>query len=429
MKKILLIWVVLLLLPAGLVSAQTTLIHAGRLIDGRSDTAAEKMTVRVEGNKIVAVEKGFTKAADGEMVVDLSKHTVMPGLMDMHTHLSSQMSRASYSEGFRLNAADYAFKMVNYSEQTLMTGFTTVRDLGDRELLSISLRNAINMGVMKGPRVFTAGKAIATTGGHADPSNGLSMVLSRDPGPKEGVINSPDEARKAVRQRYKEGSDLIKITATGGVLSVASSGQNSQFTKEELDALIVAARDYGFTVAAHAHGTEGMKRAVEAGVDSIEHGTYMDEEIMVMMKEKGTYLVPTLMAGWFVMEKAKEPGYFPPVVANKAAAIGPVMLSNFKKVIDAGVPIAFGTDSGVSPHGDNAQEFVLMVEGGMSPMAAIQSATLSAAKLLRKENELGTIEKGKLADIVAVPGNPLEDIALMKKVNFVMKDGVIYKQH
>ena len=250
---------------------------------------------------------------------------------------------------------------------------------------------------------------MATTGGHADPTNGLRGEFRRDAGPDDGVINSPEEARRAVRRRYKDGADLIKLTATGGVLSLASSGDNPQFTAEELRAVVEAARDYEFTVAVHAHGTEGMKRAVLAGVTSIEHGTYMTDEVMELMKQRGTYLVPTLMAGAFVAEKAKEPGYFPAVVRPKAAAIGPVMQSTFARAYVAGVKIAFGTDSGVSPHGDNAKEFELMVAGGMPPMTAIQSATLEAAKLLRIEDRLGTLEQGKIADLVAVPGqSPIE---------------------
>jgi len=409
------------------VLAETTLIHAGRLIDGKSDEVAEKVTVVVEDHKIVSIEKGYVKAKNGEKVIDLKSHTLMPGLMDMHTHLTGELTRASYFEGFGMNPGDYAFRMVGLSEKTLMAGFTTVRDLGDRHLLSISLRNAISRGQVIGPRVYTAGKAIGTTGGHADPTNGLNSVLRGDPGPKDGVVNSPEDARKAVRQRYKDGSDLIKITATGGVLSMAKNGQNPQFAMDELLAIVETARDYGFTVAAHAHGTEGMKRAVKAGVNSIEHGTYMDDEVMALMKEKGTYLVPTLMAGDFVLKKAEEPGFFSPMIAVKAKAIGPVMKGTFKKAYEAGVKIAFGTDSGVSRHGDNAHEFVLMVEAGMPPMKAIQSATRVASELLGIDDVLGTVEAGKLADLVAVPGNPLDDISVMEAVSFVMKDGKVYK--
>jgi imidazolonepropionase-like amidohydrolase len=250
-----------------------------------------------------------------------------------------------------------------------------------------------------------------------------------DPGPENGVVNGVEDARKAVRQRYKDGADMIKITATGGVLSLAKSGQNPQFTQEELDTIIQTANDYGFHVAAHAHGAEGMKRAVIAGVRSIEHGTFMNEEIMDLMKEHGTYFVPTISAGKFVALKAAEEGYFPAVVRPKAAAVGPQSADTFAKAYKAGVTIAFGTDSGVSPHGDNALEFVYMVEGGMKEMEAIRSATVTTAELLRIEDRLGSIREGKLADIIAVNGNPLEDISLLGQVSFVMKGGQIYRNN
>ena len=249
-----------------------------------------------------------------------------------------------------------------------------------------------------------------------------------DPGPDEGVVNGADDARKAVRQRYKDGADWIKITATGGVLSVAKSGQNPQFTDEELAAIIATASDYGIRVAAHAHGTEGMKRAVLAGVASIEHGTYMSEEVMKLMRQRGTYYVPTIMAGNWVGEKAKIDGFFPELVRPKAAAIGPVIESTFAKAYAAGVPIVFGTDTGVSPHGDNAQEFALMVRNGMPEMEAIHSATSVAASFLGIDKTHGSITAGKQADVIAVPGDPLSDITVMQRVSFVMKGGEIYKQ-
>ena len=240
------------------------------------------------------------------------------------------------------------------------------------------------------------------------------------------MINGPEDARKAVRQRYKDGADLIKLTATGGVLSLAASGDNPQFTDDELLAVVATAKDYNMTVAVHAHGAEGMKRAVLAGVDSIEHGTYMTDEVIELMKERGTFWVPTNMAGEWVAKMAQEPGYFPEIVRPKAAAIGPVIRETFRKAHAAGVKIAFGTDSGVSPHGENAREFELMVAGGMPPMKAIQSATLVAAQLLRIDDKLGTLEEKKLADVIAVKGNPLEDIRAMHDVVFVMKEGVAY---
>lgn len=408
--------------------ADTTIIHAGRMIDGRNDQARLKVSIYVTDGKIERIVDGYSQPTDGQTVVDLTGYTVMPGLMDMHTHLSGQMSRKSYTEKFFMTEAEVALRSSMYAERTLMAGFTTVRDVGDNGVNTVALRKGIDEGWIIGPRIFTSTKSLATTGGHADPTNGLRGEFRRDAGPDDGVINSPEEARRAVRRRYKDGADLIKLTATGGVLSLASSGDNPQFTQEELQAVVEAAQDYNFTVAVHAHGTEGMKRAVLAGVTSIEHGTYMTDEVMELMKERGTYLVPTLMAGVFVAEKAKEPDYFPAVVRPKAAAIGPVMQRTFARAYAADVKIAFGTDSGVSPHGENAKEFQLMVACGMPAMKAIQSATLEAAKLLRIEDRLGTLEPGKIADIVAVPGDPIQDIKLMSEVEFVMKAGKVYRQ-
>jgi imidazolonepropionase-like amidohydrolase len=410
-------------------SVADTLIHAGKAFTGTSSTLLEKVTIVVDGNKIKAIQKGFVEAGEGDEVIDLKGHTVMPGLMDMHVHLSSQHGGPqTYLERFSLNEADYALRGANYAQVTLEAGFTTVRNLGDSYNETIALRNAISKGIATGPRIYTGGKSIATTGGHADPSNGFAHLLRPDVGPTQGVVNGEVEAREAVRTRYQDGADVIKITATGGVLSVAKSGQNPQFMTDELDAIVQTAKDYGMTVAVHAHGKEGMKRAIEAGVDSIEHGTYMDDEIRALMKKKGTYYVPTILAGKFVAEKAKIDGFFPELVRPKAAAIGPLIQTTFERAHKAGVKIAFGTDSGVSAHGDNAKEFALMVEAGMSPANALLSATVNSAELLGISDILGTLSEGKLADIVAVSGNPLEDISVMESVSFVMKDGVVYKQ-
>lgn len=408
--------------------AGRTLIHAGNLIDGVSGKIAGKSTVVVEGERIVEIEGGYTAPVDGDEVIDLSDSTVLPGLMDLHTHLSMQLSKASYNEGFRSNPGDYAFRMVPRAEKTLLAGFTTVRELGDRYNLSISLRNAIADGLVPGPRIFSAGKSLATTGGHADPTNSLNAELMGDPGPREGVVNGVAEARQGVRQRYKDGADWIKITATGGVLSEAKNGLNPQFQEDELQAIVETAADYGMMVAAHAHGTEGMKRAVLAGVASIEHGTFMDEEVMSLMVERGTYLVPTMMAGETVVHMAETPGMLPEIVVPKALAIGPQMKITLGNAYRAGVKIAFGTDCGVSPHGTNGREFRLMVEAGVPAMAAIESATRVAAELLDVQDDLGALEAGKLADIIAVPGNPVDDITVMERVDFVMKEGKVYKQ-
>lgn len=413
----------------GLNSAfAAVVIHAGRLIDGRSPEPRTRVSVIVDGNRIARIEDGFVKPDEDDQLISLADQTVLPGLMDMHTHLMSQHSKDSYTERFFMDQADYALRSTVYARATLMAGFTTVRDLGDNGVNSIALRSAIEKGWVIGPRIFTSGKSLATTGGHADPTNALRGDYRRDPGPLEGVINGPDDARKAVRQRYKDGANLIKLTATGGVLSLAANGQNPQFSEAELQAIVETARDYEMTIAVHAHGSEGIKRAVLAGVTSIEHGTFMTDEILALMKDKGTYWVPTNMAGEWVARQAEVPGYFPEIVRPKAAAIGPQMRETFAKGYAAGVRIAFGTDSGVSPHGENAREFELMVEGGMPPMEAIQSATLVAAQLLRVDDRLGTIEPGKLADIVATNGNPLEEIGAMRRMAFVMKDGVVYRR-
>ena len=402
-----------------------TLIHAGKLIDVVAGKVLETQSIVIADGRIQAVEAGYREAADA---IDLTNATVMPGWLDMHVHIASENNPNRRTERFTMNPADHAYRSVVYAERTLMAGFTTVRDLGTMHGLAQSLRNAINQGWVAGPRVFTAGKSLATTGGHADPSNGVNAKLSEDPGPAEGVVNSVSDAYKGVRARYKEGADLIKITATGGVLSQAKSGQNPQFTLEEIQAIVAAAEDYGFKVAAHAHGAEGMKRAVLAGVHSIEHGTLMSDEVMRLMKREGTWYVPTIVAGKFVAEKAEQPGYFSELVRPKAAAIGPKLHDTFGRAYRTGVKIAFGTDSGVSPHGDNWKEFLYMIEAGMPPMEAIQSATASAAELLGESDNLGAITPGKFADIIAVPGDLMADPDLFGKVHFVMKQGVVYKQ-
>ena len=422
MKQYLLL---LLLLPLSLL-AQRTIIHCGKLVDVNKMTVLEKQTIIIEGNKISTVVPGFEKPQGTDKLIDLSKYTVMPGLMDMHVHIESETKKGGLADRFTMNPEDIAFEAQKYAEITLMSGFTTVRDLGGSGV-NIALRNAINRGLVKGPRIYTAGKAIGTTGGHADPTNGFRKDLVDDPGPKEGVVNGVEDARKAVRQRYKDGSDCIKITATGGVLSLARNGQNPQFTEEEVRAIVETAKDYGFTVAAHAHGAEGMKRAIRAGVTSIEHGTLMDDEAIELFKKYGTWYVPTITAGKSASDSAKIPGYYAPVVSQKALEIGPRIQSTFAKAYKAGVKIAFGTDAAVFAHGKNYMEFIYMVEGGMPALEAIRAATLNPATMLGIEKTVGSIETGKLADIIAVEGNPTTDIQSMKNVVFVMKDGVVYK--
>lgn len=411
---------------AGALSART-LVHAGQVIDGRGERALAERTIIIEDGRITGVRAGYVQAGPADQVIDLRGHWVMPGLIDSHTHLTSQQNPDNYLQRFTLSEADVALRSAAFARRTLMAGFTTVRDLGDSHNASVALRNAINSGTIAGPRIYTAAKSIATTGGHADPTNGARRGLLAPPGPPQGVGDGPDALRRAVRQRYKDGADLIKITATGGVLSVAKSGQNPQFQQDELQAVVDTAKDYGMAVAVHAHGTEGMRRAIEAGVDSIEHATYMTPALMAMMKRRGVYYVPTLLAGAWVAEKARIDGFFPELVRPKAATIGPLLQKTFAEAVRRGVPIAFGTDSGVSAHGDNAQEFALMVAAGMEPMAAIKSATAEAAKLLRADDEIGALAAGYRADIIAVDASPLDDIRTLESPSFVMKDGVVYR--
>lgn len=407
---------------------QTTYLHCGNVIDGVRDDLLGEHTLIIDNQQITSIKEGYQSPGPNAEAINLKDKTCLPGLIDMHVHLEGETSPGEYIQQFTLNPSEVAFNSIGYAKSTLMAGFTTVRDVGGSGV-NIALRNAINAGKVIGPRIFTAGKTIATTGGHADPTNGWKNEIEGDPGPKEGVVNGVADSRKAVRQRYKEGSDLIKITATGGVLSLAKSGTAPQFRMDELEAIIQTANDIGYHVAAHAHGVEGMQRAIKAGVTTIEHGTLMDAETMELMKQHGTYLVPTITAGKSVADSAKIPGYYPEVVVPKAKAIGPEIQNMFSRAYKSGVNIAFGTDAGVFAHGKNAKEFGYMVEAGMPPMEAIQSATLTAAKILKIDNQIGTLENGKTADIIAVSGNPLEDITILEMVDFVMKEGVIHKNH
>jgi len=409
------------------VQSQQTYIYCGNLFDSKSGKVIKNRTIIIEKEKILSVEKGFIlpKSNDTKLI-DLKSKTVMPGFIDMHVHIEGQSSKNSYLNEFTLNDSDIAYDAAIFANKTLMAGFTSVRDVGGRGV-NVSLRNAINQGKVSGPRIFTAEKAIGTTGGHADPTNGYKNELVGDPGPKDGVINSIDDAKKAVRQRYKNGADLIKITATGGVLSMAENGENPQFSIEEIKEIVKTANDYGMHVAAHAHGDEGMYRAVLAGVKTIEHGTLMSERTMDLMIEKNAYLVPTMTAGKSVVEKALIPGYYPDIIVPKALKIGPVIQETFSKAYSKGVQISFGTDAGVFDHGLNAKEFIYMVEAGMPENEAIQSATITNALILNKENTLGQISKGFFADIIATDENPLENINTLTNVVFVMKNGSVYK--
>lgn len=406
--------------------AQNKVLHCGFVLDVEKKVVEEQVTIVVADGKIVAIESGYITPKGKVEVIDLKDKYVLPGLMDMHVHLEGIMTKESYSTKFTRNPADIALESVNYAKTTLLTRFTTVRDLGGTGV-NIALRNAINKGQIVGPRIYTAGKSIAVTGGHADPTNGYRLDLMGDPGPKEGVVNGIEDCRKAVRQRYKNGADLIKITATGGVLSEAKDGTGPHFSEEEIAMVVATAKDLGMRVAAHAHGDEGMRRAILAGVNSIEHGTLMSDATMELMKIYGTYLVPTMTAGWSVTDSAKQKDYFPAIVTPKAESIGPKLQETTGKAYKSGVKIAFGTDAGVFTHGRNNLEFKFMKEAGIKEWDIIQSATLNAATLLGVENTLGLLKKEYFADIIAVKSNPAENISALMDVVFIMKDGVVYK--
>jgi imidazolonepropionase-like amidohydrolase len=414
------------LISASLFS-QDIYLQCGQLLDTKNGKLSNEVTIVVSGNKITKIENGFISGSEEDQLVDLRDKTVLPGLIDMHVHIEGQSSPDRYLKRFTDNEADVALQSTVYAERTLMAGFTTVRDLGGSGV-NIALRKAINKGIVKGPRIYTSGKSIATTGGHADPTNGYKLANMGDPGPMEGVVNSPEDGRKAVRQRYKEGADVIKITATGGVLSMAKSGSNPQFTVEEIKAITETANDYGMLTAAHAHGDLGMQRAIKGGIKTIEHGSYMSEETMDLMKKYNVYMVPTISAGKKVVEKAKIPGYFPEVVAKKAIEVGDLIQETFGKAYKKGVPIGFGTDAGVFPHGENAIEFHYMVEAGMPAAEAIKAATVTNAKLLGMRDSLGQIKGGFIADIIAVEDDPVKDVKTLQNVVFVMKEGKVYKQ-
>jgi imidazolonepropionase-like amidohydrolase len=411
-----------LLLLISFSAHSKTIIYSSDYIDVNTGKVITNKSITVDKGKIESIDTGFIEITSNDKLIDLRGYTLMPGLMDMHVHFGQEYKSKS-ERPVKIERETSAILANKHALTTLKSGFTTVRQVGDSGLIAISLRNLINSGEVVGPRIFTSGKSIATTGGHADPTNGKDSDSYEYPVAEDGVINGPYDAYTAVRQRYKDGADGIKLTVTGGVLSVAKSGDNPQFTEEEVIAVVNAAKDYGMWVAVHAHGSEGMKRAVIAGVNSVEHGTFMTEEVMDLMVNKGTYYVPTISAGEFVAEKAKINNYFPEIVRPKAASVGPQIGNTFNKAYRRGVKIAFGTDAGVQPHGTNWKEFVYMVKFGMPPMETIQSATINTAKLLKIDSILGSIEVGKMADIIAIDGNPIEDINTMENVVFVMKEG------
>src|SRR6201991_64266 len=408
------------------VSAQRTILYCGKIIDPKSGQVSTEMSIVISGNTISAIQKGYLAASPGDKVIDLKTRTVLPGLIDAHVHLEHETSPNAQLKGFTMSDAETAFGSTVYARTTLMAGFTTVRDVGGSGV-NIALRNAIRRGMVVGPHVLTAGKIISSTGGHGNPTHGYRDGLYAEPSFTETVADGKDACIRAVRQMYKEGADLIKKTASGGVLSLEKDGTGAQFSDEELRAIITTAKDYGMPVAAHAHGAEAIKRAIRAGVTSIEHGTFMDDEAIELFKKYGVWFVPTIIAGKSVSDSAKKPGYFPPIIAAKALAIGPIIQGTFAKAYKAGVKIAFGTDAGVYAHGKNWMEFVYMTEAGMPAMEALKCATLNSAELIGVSDKVGSLEAGKLADVVAVDGDPIKDIHVMGQVKFVMKDGIIYR--
>jgi imidazolonepropionase-like amidohydrolase len=403
-----------------------TVVHCPNLFDSAAGKMLGPTTVVISGDKFEKVESG-SQSASGATVIDLTGATCIAGLIDDHVHLDDQFGKNTYAEAAHVNFADDVLKSTLYARRTLLAGFTTVRNVGDTDYDTVALRKAIAAGTVIGPRIFTAGPAISTTGGHADHTNGLSMDLQGDPGPLQSIFNGPDEARKVVRLHYKEGADLIKAMPSGGVMDLGTNGSGPQMSEDEIRALVETAHDYGMKVAVHAHGAEAIRRSVVAGVDSVEHGTFMDDADIKLMKEHGTFYCPTVYTGQFVAQQAAK-GEYPPTVAKKAMEVGPQIMKTVTRAYQGGVKFAYGTDAGVYPHGQNWEDFIYLVKAGLPASYTLQMATINAAQLLGHEDELGTITAGKYADLVAVPGNPLDDISVMGKVSFVMKAGVVYKR-
>lgn len=408
-------------------AAPDTLIHAGRLLaDPANGRILTQQTILVRDGRIVSITPGYATPAAGAVVVDLKSSFVLPGLVDSHVHLTDEQGPDSRINEFLMTSADAAIAGAGYASKTLQAGFTTVADLGGDAQAVLALRNGIARGVIPGPRIVASAGAVSVHGGHGD-ANGMPRdlaVILRGP----GVCSGADDCARAVRERVRDGADIIKITATGGVLSQTAAGLGQQFTDAELKAIVQAAHAMGRRVTAHAHGVDGINSFLRAGGDSIEHGTYADAESAKLFKQNGAYLVPTLLAGDFVAREAERPGGFlSPVQAQKAREAGPKMLDMARRMHAAGVRIAFGTDTGVSAHGDNAQEFALLVKAGLTPLEAIRTATVNAADHFQLTAEIGSIAAGKAADIIAVDGDPLANIRELETVDFVMKGGKVWK--
>ncbi|WP_034799068.1 metal-dependent hydrolase family protein [Hyphomonas beringensis] len=408
----------------GSAFAQDAVIHAGHLLAKPGEGYKTKQTITVKDGKIVSVEAGYKKAPRGVEVIDLRDAYVMPGMIDSHVHITSETSPTGRIEMFENTDVDSAFKGAGFAYKTLLAGFTTVQDVGGSNEAVFGLRDAIEAGQVPGPRMRAAGRAVAVTGGHGDINGYSPVVMAMFTG--SNICNGADDCRRAVRQQIKEGADVIKITATGGVLSNTRAGLEQQFTNDELSAIVEAAHSMGRQVTAHAHGKGGIDSALRAGVDSIEHGSYTDEETIELFKEYDATLVPTVLAGATVTGWVNEP-WLPAASREKAAIVGPHMIDMLRMAHAGGVNVAFGTDTGVSRHGQNAEELPLMVDAGFTPEEALRSATVIASEHVEMDEQIGTIETGKYADIIAVEGDPLKDINEMLDVDFVMKGGTVYK--
>ena len=408
-------------------------LKAARMFDGKSNALVQNGVVVVDGDKIVDAGSNLPISSTAR-VIDLGDATLCPGFMDAHTHLTLDFSGdydARRLKELDLNVSEQAMIATAYARATVEAGFTTVRDLGSRfvgsrEFVDVALRNSINKGVIVGPRMLVATKGIGATGGHFDPTNGFrDFLFGREPDYTDGIADGPDEIRKAVRFEVKNGADVIKAAVSGGVLSLADEVDTPQFTPAEMAALVDESHRLRKKIAVHCHGDEAAREAIEAGVDSIEHGSFMKPETLGIMKKKGTFLTPTLMASEWIMGKLQN---YPPALQAKAKAATAARSEMFRNAVKLGVRISFGTDAAVFPHGQNAKEFKLMVDLGMNPVDALKSATANDAELLGISQKVGTLEKGKLADVIAVPGDPTTDITATERVSFVMKEGKIIRQ-
>ena len=423
MKTIIAAVLAMALGPLAFAQDDITVIHAGWLLDIPGEAPSEDQSIVIIGERIDRIEAGFVEI-DGAETIDLSDQYVLPGMIDSHVHLLSELNPNRRLQNVTFSAADWAIDGVRNARTTLMAGFTTVQDVGGNLEAIIALRDGQRDGDIVGPRMRVSGPSVTPTGGHGD-INGYSEDIMHAFSSRS-ACNGPDDCRRAVRELVRARVDLIKITATGGVLSQTAAGTEQQFFDDELAAIMEAAGMMGRYVTAHAHGVTGINSAIENGVHSIEHGTYLDDDSIRLFRRNGVYLVPTLLAGATVVELAENADWMSPETRQKSLEVGPQMLDMARRAHEGGVMIAFGTDSGVSRHGDNAREFALLVEAGLSPMEAILSATVTASEHVMMDSDIGTIEPGKFADIIAVSANPLDDITALENVAFVMQGGEVY---